>query len=104
MGRRDDIIKSFGYRVSPFEVERVLKDHPAVAACAVVGEEVGPDKTIVAAYVLPAAGQNIDSEAIMAYAAQHLASYKCPRAVHVVADLPRTANGKVLRRALRHTP
>jgi acyl-coenzyme A synthetase/AMP-(fatty) acid ligase len=104
MGRRDDIIKSFGYRVSPFEVERVLKDHPAVADCAVVGEEVGPDKTIVAAYVLPAAGRLVDAEAIMAFAAQHLASYKRPRAVHVVADLPRTANGKVLRRALRHTP
>ncbi len=103
MGRRDDIIKSFGYRVSPFEVERVLKDHPAVADCAVVGEEVGPDKTIVAAYLLPAAGQTIDSKAIMAYAAQHLASYKCPRAVHIVADLPRTANGKVLRRALRRS-
>ena len=101
MGRKDDIIKSFGYRVSPFEVERVLKDHPAVADCAVVGEEVGPDKTIVAAYVLPAPGQPIDAEAIMTYAAQHLASYKCPRAIHVVADLPRTANGKVLRRALR---
>jgi acyl-coenzyme A synthetase/AMP-(fatty) acid ligase len=101
MGRKDDIIKSFGYRVSPFEVERVLKDHPAVTDCAVVGEEVGPDKTIVAAYVLPAAGQPTDAEAIMAYAAQHLASYKRPRAVHFVADLPRTANGKVLRRALR---
>jgi len=101
MGRKDDIIKSFGYRVSPFEVERVLKDHPAVADCAVVGEAVGPDKTIVAAYVLPAPGQPIDAAAIMAYAARHLASYKCPRAVHVVADLPRTANGKVLRRALR---
>jgi acyl-coenzyme A synthetase/AMP-(fatty) acid ligase len=103
MGRKDDIIKSFGYRVSPFEVERVLKDHPGVADCAVVGEEVGPDKTIVAAYVLPAAGQPINAEAIMAYAAQHLASYKRPRAVHVVADLPRTANGKVLRRALRRS-
>jgi acyl-coenzyme A synthetase/AMP-(fatty) acid ligase len=103
MGRKDDIIKSFGYRVSPFEVERVLKDHPAVADCAVVGEAVGPDKTIVAAYVLPAAGRLVDAEAIMAYAAQHLASYKCPRAVHVVADLPRTANGKVLRRALRRS-
>jgi acyl-coenzyme A synthetase/AMP-(fatty) acid ligase len=103
MGRRDDIIKSFGYRVSPFEVERVLKDHPGVADCAVVGEEVGPDKNIVAAYVLPAAGQPIDAEAIMAYAAQHLASYKCPRTIHVVADLPRTANGKVLRRALRRS-
>ncbi len=56
LGRKDDIIKSFGYRVSPYEVERVLKDHPAVADCAVVGEAVGPDKTIIAAYVIPAAG------------------------------------------------
>lgn len=101
LGRRDDIIKSFGYRVSPFEVERVLKDHPAVADCAVVGEEVGPDKVIVAAYVIPAAAQQADADEIMRYAAQHLASYKCPRAVHFVSDLPRTANGKVLRRALR---
>ncbi|HSN78149.1 MAG TPA: AMP-binding protein [Anaerolineae bacterium] len=101
MGRKDDIIKSFGYRVSPFEVERVLKDHPAVADCAVVGEAVGPDKAIVVAYVLPTACQPADAEAIMAYAAQHLASYKCPRAIHFVAVLPRTANGKVLRRALR---
>ena len=101
LGRHDDILKSFGYRVSPFEVERVLKDHPAVADCAVVGEEVGPDKTVIAAYVLPAAGQAADGEALMAYAAQHLASYKCPRLVHFVNDLPRTANGKVLRRALR---
>lgn len=104
MGRRDDIIKSFGYRVSPFEVERVLKDHPAVADCAVVGEEVGPDKTIVAAYVLPAPGRSADAEEIMAYAGQHLASYKCPRAVYFVDDLPRTATGKVLRRALRRAP
>jgi long-chain acyl-CoA synthetase len=64
-------------------------------------EEVGPDKTLVAAYVLPAPGQHVAAEAIMAYAARHLASYKCPRAIHVVADLPRTANGKILRRALR---
>ncbi len=79
----------------------MLKDHPAVADCAVVGEQVGPDKTIIAAYVLLAPGQAADAAAIMAYAVQHLASYKCPRSVHIVADLPRTANGKVLRRALR---
>jgi len=103
MGRKDDIIKSFGYRVSPFEVERVLKDHPAVADCAVVGEAMGPDKTIITAYVLPAFGQRADAEAIMAYAALHLARYKRPRAVRFVADLPRTANGKVLRRALRES-
>ena len=101
LGRRDDIIKSFGYRVSPFEVERVLKDHPAVADCAVIGEEVGPDKTVIVAYVLFAPGKSASEEEIIAYAGTHLASYKCPRAVHFVPDLPRTANGKVLRRALR---
>ena len=79
----------------------MLKDHPAVADCAVIGEEVGPDKTIIAAYVLLAPGQSASAEEIIAYAGQHLASYKCPRAVHFVEDLPRTANGKVLRRALR---
>jgi acyl-coenzyme A synthetase/AMP-(fatty) acid ligase len=101
LGRRDDIIKSFGYRVSPFEVERVLEDHSAVADCAVIGEEVGPDKTIIAAYVLLARGKSACEEEIIAYAGEHLASYKCPRVVHFVVDLPRTANGKVLRRALR---
>jgi acyl-coenzyme A synthetase/AMP-(fatty) acid ligase len=101
LGRRDDIIKSFGYRVSPFEVERVLKDHPAVADCAVIGQEVGPDKTIIAAYVLLAPGTSVGEEEIIDFAGQHLASYKCPRAVHFVADLPRTANGKVLRRVLK---
>lgn len=101
MGRRDDILKSFGYRVSPFEVERVLKDHPAVADCAVVGEEVGPDKTIIAAYVLLAAGHRAGAGEIIAFAGERLASYKCPRLVHFVADLPRTANGKILRRLLR---
>ena len=78
LGRRDDIIKSFGYRVSPFEVERMLKDYPAVADCAVIGEEVGPDKTIIVAYVLLVSGKVTSAEEIIAYAGQHLASYKCP--------------------------
>jgi acyl-coenzyme A synthetase/AMP-(fatty) acid ligase len=42
LGRKDDIIKSFGYRVSPYEVERVLKGHPAVADCACIAEDAGP--------------------------------------------------------------
>ena len=46
LGRKDDIIKSFGYRVSPYEVERVLKSHPAVADCACIGEEAGQDKRL----------------------------------------------------------
>lgn len=101
LGRRDDLINTFGYRVSPHEVERVLKDHPAVADCAAVGEEVSATKTVVAAYVVPRPASNLHPDDVIAFARQHLASYKAPRVVHLVADLPRTRNGKVLRRALR---
>jgi acyl-coenzyme A synthetase/AMP-(fatty) acid ligase len=101
LGRRDDLINTFGYRVSPHEVERVLKDHPAVADCAAIGEEVSPSKTVVAAYVVARPGGALQADDVMAYARRHLASYKAPRVVHLVDDLPRTRNGKVLRRALR---
>jgi acyl-coenzyme A synthetase/AMP-(fatty) acid ligase len=100
LGRKDDLINTFGYRVSPFEVERVLKGHPDVAEVAAVGEDVGPGKTVVAAYVIPRAPGAITADAVLAYARDHLAAYKAPRVVHLVDDFPRTRNGKVLRRAL----
>ena len=100
LGRRDDLINTFGYRVSPHEVERVLKDHPGIADCAAIGEVVSPTKTVVAAYVVPRPGSALQTDDVIAYARQHLAAYKAPRIVHVVNDLPRTRNGKVLRRAL----
>jgi acyl-coenzyme A synthetase/AMP-(fatty) acid ligase len=56
IGRRDDLINSFGYRVSPHEVERVLTEHPAVLDAAAAGEEVGPGKVVVAAWVVPGPG------------------------------------------------
>lgn len=101
LGRRDDLINTFGYRVSPHEVERVLKDHPAIADCAAIGEEVAPTKVVVAAYVVSRPGSALTSEDVISYATEHLAAYKAPRVVHLVDDLPRTRNGKVLRRALR---
>ncbi len=100
LGRRDDLINTFGYRVSPHEVERVLKANPEIADAAAVGEEVGPAKTLVAAYVVPGT-QALTAEAVLAYGRAHLASYKAPRIVHLVDDLPRTRNGKVQRSALR---
>jgi acetyl-CoA synthetase len=100
LGRRDDLINTFGYRVSPHEVERVLKDHPDVADAAAVGEEVERDKTLVTAYVVPRPGSGIGPDAVVAYARGRLASYKAPRIVYLVDELPRTANGKILRRAL----
>ncbi len=101
LGRKDDLINTFGYRVSPHEVERVLKGHPDVGEVAAVGEEVGAGKILVVAYVVPRAPGAITADAVLAYAREHLASYKAPRIVYLVDDFPRTHNGKVLRRALR---
>jgi acetyl-CoA synthetase len=100
LGRKDDLIKSFGYRVSPFEIERVLKDHPDVADAAAVGEEVGPGKVLVVAYIIPRPTSAPTADALLAYGQQRLASYKAPKIVYVVDELPRTRNGKIQRRAL----
>jgi acyl-coenzyme A synthetase/AMP-(fatty) acid ligase len=100
LGRRDDIIKSFGYRVSPYEVERVLKAHPAVADCACVGEELERDKRLVVAYVIPQPGSAVSADELLAYGREHLASYKAPKVVYLARDFPRTRNGKILRREI----
>ncbi len=100
LGRKDDIIKSFGYRVSPYEVERVLKAHPAVADCACVGEAVERDKLLVVAYVIPQAGARPDADELLAFGREHLAAYKAPRIVYLAPDFPRTKNGKILRREI----
>ena len=100
LGRKDDIIKSFGYRVSPYEVERVLKSHPGVADCACVGEDAGHDKLLVVAYVIPHAGTAVSPDALLSFGRDKLASYKAPRIVYLAKDFPRTRNGKILRREI----
>jgi len=100
LGRKDDIIKSFGYRVSPYEVERVLKGHPAVADCACVGEDAGPDKRLVVAYVILHEGATATPAELLAFGREHLAAYKAPKVVYLAREFPRTRNGKVLRREI----
>ena len=100
LGRRDDIIKSFGYRVSPYEVERVLKSHPAVADCACVGEEIEKDKLIVVAYVITQAETSISADELLKFGQLHLAAYKAPKRIYLAKDFPRTKNGKILRREI----
>ena len=100
LGRKDDIIKSFGYRVSPYEVERVLKGHPGVADCACVAEGAGSDKTLVVAYVIPQEGADVSADALLAFGRQHLAAYKAPKVVYLAREFPRTRNGKILRREI----
>ena len=100
LGRKDDIIKSFGYRVSPYEVERVLKSHPAVADCACIGEEIEKDKLLVVAYVIAQPGAEVSAEQLQSFGQQHLAAYKAPKRVYLAKDFPRTKNGKILRREI----
>ncbi|MEX1199928.1 MAG: class I adenylate-forming enzyme family protein [Methylophaga sp.] len=98
LGRKDDIIKSFGYRVSPYEIERVFKSHPAVSDCAAVGETIEKDKVLVVAYVLLHQDQPVSPDELLAFGRKHLAAYKTPKIIYIAQDFPRTKNGKILRR------
>ncbi len=98
LGRKDDIIKSFGYRVSPYEIERVYKDHPDVADCAAVGEEIEKDKLLVVIYVILKPVATATADDLVAFGKQHLAAYKTPKTVYLTNDFPRTKNGKILRK------
>jgi acetyl-CoA synthetase len=104
VGRSDDIIKSAGYRIGPFEVESVVQEHESVLECAVTGE---PD---------PLRGQNIKVSIILnegfepseklkreikAFVKANAASYKIPRIIEFVEELPKTISGKVRRTELR---
>ncbi|WP_208111931.1 acyl-CoA synthetase [Zavarzinia compransoris] len=99
-GRNNDLMNAGGYRVSPLEVEAALASHPAIADVAVAERQVSETISIICAYVVPRDGAAIDKAAVLAHAGGRLAAYKQPKEVIVVETLPRTANGKVMRRAL----
>ncbi len=103
LGRKDDIIKSFGYRVSPYEIERVLKSHPAVADCAAIGEELEKDKVLVVAYIIAQPDSTATADELLAFAREHLAAYKAPKTIYLAKDFPRTKNGKILRKDIKPT-
>jgi acetyl-CoA synthetase len=100
LGRKDDIINSFGYRVSPHEIERVMKTHHEVADCAATGEELSGDKVLVVAYVILQPGATASADELAAFGKEHLAGYKAPKIVYLVPDFPRTKNGKIIRKQL----
>ena len=102
LGRKDDIIKSFGYRVSPYEIERVYKSHPAVADCAAVGEELEKDKLLVVTYVILQPNSVVTADELLAFGKDHLAAYKSPKTVYLTKDFPRTKNGKILRKDINN--
>jgi len=103
VGRTDDVFKSSDYRISPFELESVLIEHPAVAEAAVVPAPDPVRLSVPKAYVVLAAGHEPDAEtarAILDYCRSHLAAYKRIRRLEF-AELPKTISGKIRRVELR---
>ena len=104
VGRADDVIKSAGYRIGPFEVESALIEHDAVVEAAVVGKADEVRGQIVKAFVV--LGKSFTpSEALKAELQEHCrqltAPYKYPREIEFVAELPKTISGKIRRIDLR---
>ncbi|QUQ66821.1 long-chain-fatty-acid--CoA ligase [Kutzneria sp. CA-103260] len=99
--RVKDMIITGGENVYSPEVERVLAEHPSVADVAVIGVPDDRWGESIKAVVQPADGQTVDPEQLVAFARERLAGYKVPRTVDVVAEMPRNATGKILKKVLR---
>ncbi len=100
LGRNNEIMKALGYRVSPVEVEAALAAHPDIAEVACAEVAIRPDVHIVGAFVVLKPGAVPDRDGVLAFAAERLAAYKCPREIRFLDQLPRTPNGKIKRAAL----
>jgi acyl-CoA synthetase (AMP-forming)/AMP-acid ligase II len=99
-GRQREIIKSGGMTVHPAEVEQALAQHPRVADAVVFGLAHAEWDEAVTAVVAPVAGTPPpDAAELLAHCRALLAGYKCPKQIHLVAELPRNASGKVDKRA-----
>ncbi|MEM6731789.1 MAG: AMP-binding protein, partial [Myxococcota bacterium] len=104
VGRADDVILSAGYRISPFEVESTLQEHPAVAESAVVGKADDTRGQIVKAFVVLAAGREPDdatARELQHFVREQTAAYKYPREIEFRDELPKTISGKIRRVELR---
>ncbi|HSL45533.1 MAG TPA: AMP-binding protein [Anaerolineales bacterium] len=102
-GRSKDLIISGGLNIYPPEVERVLAEHPSVAACAVIGCSDREWGERVTAVVVLNGGESVSSADLIAFCRERLAPYKSPKAIVFRDDLPRNAMGKVQKAELRKT-
>jgi len=100
-GRSDDMLKVSGIYVSPFEVEATLVQHPAVLEAAVIGVPDAEGLTKTKAFVVLKPGGSTTADELKAFVKDKLAPYKYPRQIEFVADLPKTATGKIQRFKLR---
>ena len=104
MGRVDDLIKSSGYRIGPFEIESVLMEHPAVLECAITGVPDPERGQVVKATIVLKPGWEA-GDALKKELQEHVkrttAPYKYPRIIEFVSELPKTISGKIRRVELR---
>ncbi len=105
VGRLDDVIKSSGYRIGPFEVESALMEHPAVVECAVTGFPDEIRGQVVKATIVLAPEYRPGSEDLKKEIQDHVkhstAPYKYPRIIDFVSELPKTISGKIRRVEIR---
>ena len=104
VGRADDVIKSAGHLIGPFEVESALMEHPAVAEAGVIGKPDPVALNIVKAFVVLKLGQTPSDalrDDIIGFGRKRLGPAAAPREIAFVETLPRTGSGKIMRRLLR---
>ena len=104
VGRCDDVIKSSGYRIGPFEVESALIEHPSVLECAITGVPDEERGAIVKATVILAKGYEPSRELVVElqeHVKKTTAPYKYPRIIEFVKELPKTISGKIKRAQIR---
>ena len=103
-GRFDDVIKTGGYRVGPYEVENVLMEHPAVAECSVIGVPDALRGQVIKAVIILGQGyaptQSLELE-IKEFCNQRLAEYKWIRVIEFTTEMPKTISGKIRKTLLR---
>ena len=105
VGRADDVIKSSGYRIGPFEVESALLEHPAVLECAITAVPDEIRGQIVKATVVLTKGYTPSDELVVElqeHVKKVTAPYKYPRVIEFVDELPKTISGKIRRVEIRN--
>jgi acetyl-CoA synthetase len=104
VGRGDDVIKTAGHLIGPFEVESVLMEHPAVAEAGVIGKPDPVAMNIIKAFVTVKSGFSPSEELkadILGFARKRLGAAVAPKEIAFTDSLPRTRSGKIMRRLLR---
>jgi acyl-coenzyme A synthetase/AMP-(fatty) acid ligase len=100
VGRADKMIKSQGYRISPEEIEDLIRSSQLVSQVVVCGNADPQSGAVIVAHVVPRAAQPFNKQALISYCQREMPSYMQPRQIVVHQQLARTASGKIDRRSL----